>query len=305
MFTHASTHTCLLQTYSSHTLPYTHVQSLRRDATLPLAVLHGFLAAPASAARLRVELHSRELLVVWTALCMVHAAGCAAHPALREFGVGVRWQDLRHCVLSDRLACDALLAVAAYLRANSAPGREAFSLRDGGRATFALAAQHAGQDGRILEIWGQEAEAAEARRAAHWSAVQRKQAAAAGMRERLAAQREAEIEAEAALRRAEAAWCESRYQKNQQVWASCLWCCCMPLAFGTGMGACHKIGTMIQWITWAHMLCAPIRLGWMVAARCETRLISCLWPFAPCVVVRLLFSGPVHAPSARFPDSKA
>ena len=65
---------------------------------------------------MRVELHSREVLVAFTAYCLIHAATAADVPWLTQYGVGLTWQDLSHLVLADRAACDAALAVAAYLR---------------------------------------------------------------------------------------------------------------------------------------------------------------------------------------------
>lgn len=66
---------------------------------------------------MRVDLHSRRLLVAWSAYCCVHAATGGAHPLLLRYGVALDYQDLRHLTLSDRPAVDAMLGVAAYLQA--------------------------------------------------------------------------------------------------------------------------------------------------------------------------------------------
>lgn len=153
------------------------------------AVLHGFQASPAAAARMQVELRSRGLLVCWVALCGAHAAAAQQHTMLLQFGVAVDWEDLKHLVLSDRPAEDAALAVASYLRRHTQPGRPAFSLADGGKATFDLARQYALADARLLQIWQQETGAAAHRRDAHWAEIQRKQAEVARLRTQLEQQK--------------------------------------------------------------------------------------------------------------------
>lgn len=44
--------------------------------------------------------------------CLQHASTLHVHPLLANFGVGLRWADLRHLVLSDRAAVDAGEALA-------------------------------------------------------------------------------------------------------------------------------------------------------------------------------------------------
>jgi hypothetical protein len=134
-------------------------------------VLHTFKASAAAKARMCVELRSREVLVAWVAYCMLHAAASRQHPILQQYGVGLRWEDLRHLVLGDRTACDALLAVAAYLQRHSKPGRAVFTLRDGGQATFSMAKEYAQGDTQIMATWKVEQDAAQDRREAHWQEV--------------------------------------------------------------------------------------------------------------------------------------
>ncbi|PNH10973.1 hypothetical protein TSOC_002217 [Tetrabaena socialis] len=97
------------------------------------------------------------------------------------------YDDLRHLVLSDRAAVDAALGVAAYLEQRSMPGRELFSLLDGGEATMQMAAAFAGDCRRLQGIWKQECADAEARKQGHWAEVQRKQRLAAELRAQLRA----------------------------------------------------------------------------------------------------------------------
>ncbi len=174
-------------------------------------MLHRFQASACAAARMQVELRSRGLLVCWVALCAVHAAAALQHPMLLKYGVAVDWKDLKHLVLSDRPAVDAALAVASYLRRHAQPGQPAFSLADGGKATFELAQQFALADARLLQIWEQEAAAAAQRRDAHWTEIRRKQAKVADLRRQLEGQKKALASAKSDVSEAQREYNVERY----------------------------------------------------------------------------------------------
>ncbi|CAM9546919.1 unnamed protein product, partial [Discosporangium mesarthrocarpum] len=63
-------------------------------------VLHSFTDTKASDSRMRVELRSRELLVVWIAFCLVFAVARHSINVLQPYGVALGWDSLRHLVLS-------------------------------------------------------------------------------------------------------------------------------------------------------------------------------------------------------------
>lgn len=187
---------------------------------------------------MKADLCSRCLLVAWVALCLVHAAAGRQHPLLLEYGVGVSWQDLRHLVLTDKQAEDAMLAVAAYLRRHTKPGKAVFTLADGGKATFELAARFAAQNHSMQRVWQEEQVAAQRRADGHWAEVRRKQDKAAELRALLKQQRQAEKEAREA---ADQAGDEFR----QVRWSWGVWCayhaalCLLPmLAAGAGKRTC-------------------------------------------------------------------
>ncbi|MEW5310745.1 MAG: hypothetical protein WDW38_002512 [Sanguina aurantia] len=144
--------------------------------------LQSLLGSSAGQAAMRAELRSRELLVVWIAFCVMHTASSMEHPVLRGYGVSLCHSDLRHLVLSDRLAVDAALSVAAYLQQHASMGSSVFSLRAGSDATFEMALAHAESDPAMQRIWSAEQAAARARQAAHWTEVLRKQQLAAKLR---------------------------------------------------------------------------------------------------------------------------
>ncbi|CAN0036131.1 unnamed protein product, partial [Scytosiphon promiscuus] len=146
-------------------------------------VLGTFLESSGGGARMRVELRSRETLVVWTAYAVSFAAARHQWPrSMTGFGVCLRPDDLRHLVLSDKVATDAALKVADFLRAYTRPQRAIFTLADSGRATFNLAAAVAGQSSHIRSIWENEVIAAERRRDGHWAKVKSLQETRAGIR---------------------------------------------------------------------------------------------------------------------------
>jgi hypothetical protein len=120
-------------------------------------LVHSFLSTPAGGTCMSVELLSREVLVVWVAYCLSDATARQLHSSSMEgYGVSASWQDLRHLVLSDRQATDAALGVAQYLHTYSQPGKELFSLANGGAPTFQMAAKFACGDAVLVGIWKSE-----------------------------------------------------------------------------------------------------------------------------------------------------
>lgn len=148
------------------------------------AALGTFLNSSSGRAQMRVELRSRETLVVWVAYVVSFAV--ARHrwlPSMVQFGVCLRPDDLKHLVLSDKLATDAALKVADFLRAYTRPQRAVFTLADRGSATFDLAANVARDSSHIRGIWGNEVAASRGRRDAHWVKVKALQETRAVIRE--------------------------------------------------------------------------------------------------------------------------
>ncbi|KXZ49831.1 hypothetical protein GPECTOR_19g282 [Gonium pectorale] len=183
------------------------VASLEAAVDAYRSALQRYLQTTAAAAAMRVELRSRELLAVWVAYCLTHAAAGREHPMVLRYSCLANYADLRHLVLSDAAAVNAALSVAAYLQQHSKAGLEVFALRDGGAATQALALEFARGCPRLGAVLAAEQADAEARIQGHWREVQRKQVLAAELRaklrklqaegERLAAelrQREQELE---------------------------------------------------------------------------------------------------------------
>ena len=68
---------------------------------------------------LRVEVISKEVLVVWVAYCLIHKTLKNSIPLIGEYGVALQWKDLHFFVLSDKEALSASLTVSEYLKKNS------------------------------------------------------------------------------------------------------------------------------------------------------------------------------------------
>lgn len=131
-----------------------------------------------------VEQRSREVLVVWVAFCLMHSFTCQKHRILNEYKVGLKPDDLKNLVLSEKQAVDAALNVHRYILKCTRQARwgEVFSLVDE-RPTYQLA-EHFSRDCQdILKIWKQECDDAKARVSAHWVEVRRKQELAKHLRE--------------------------------------------------------------------------------------------------------------------------
>lgn len=112
-------------------------------------VLHNFLGEISSKARMLVQLRSRETLVGWIAYAAAFNAARERWPHVMEsYGVSLQPGNLRHLVLSDKLAVNAALKTADYLRFYTKDDAAVFTLVDSGRATFSLAAQGRAQQRR-------------------------------------------------------------------------------------------------------------------------------------------------------------
>ena len=200
------------------------VSSSRRqlsDATLEVLeavvdtyrnALHAFMQTPAAQSAMQPELRSREVLVVWCAYCLAHDSVARRHPMVRGYRPALQFEDLRHLVLSDRPAVDAVLAVAAYLnQQQQCGGPPLFSLRDGGSGTFGFAERFAGQDSQLQQILASERADATARVDAHWANVQQQKRELAKARQDLASLQATEQSLRTQLSRA--GYCSSEYNK--------------------------------------------------------------------------------------------
>ncbi|KAG2455049.1 hypothetical protein HYH02_000874 [Chlamydomonas schloesseri] len=138
--------------------------------------LHAFLRTAAAASAMECELRSRETLVAWAAFCLADELAGRQQALVLDYQPPLQFSDLWHLVLSDRLAVDALLAVAAYLHARQrCAGPLLFSLRDDGKGTLAFAASFAAADSSLAGVLMRERADAAARVQAHWALVQQRQ----------------------------------------------------------------------------------------------------------------------------------
>lgn len=120
------------------------------------------------------ELKSLEILCVWIAFCMVHAAAVKRYPLLNHYDVALNGADLHHLVLSEKVAVDATLAVVSYLKkfSKSLPVIFSLSYQDG---TMQFAKEYSSADVTMIRMYIKELEDAESKRNANYKIVLGKQ----------------------------------------------------------------------------------------------------------------------------------
>ena len=140
---------------------------------------------------LRAVLRSREMLAVWVAYCLVFQECHRIHTLMREFGVALRGQDLRHLVLSDSSAWMAACSVHYFLLTHTKANTPLFSLRnnpDQGSmqvATFRFGELFANQSTEMKKVLLLEQDKARRRTAQHWNEVEAKQDQARTLRNKI------------------------------------------------------------------------------------------------------------------------
>lgn len=124
---------------------------------------------------LAVELRSRESLTTWIAMCFAHKQAAYEWPQLHKFALPVQADDLRHLVVSDCLASEAVQAVAAYVSSVNCNSidRPVFSTRTD--ATIKLASAFAYGNEALTKKLNEEIRVSVARIEEHWEAIVKKQ----------------------------------------------------------------------------------------------------------------------------------
>ena len=123
---------------------------------------------------LRVEIFSKETLIVWISYCVIHKFLKNSIPLIQQFGVALGWEDIRYFVLSNKDAITASLAVSTYLKSNT-NGLSLFSLSEQ-NTTFQFAIKYVKQSDEMNSIWQKEIQHANDRTDVHWNEVKNKQA---------------------------------------------------------------------------------------------------------------------------------
>jgi hypothetical protein len=115
--------------------------------------------------RLRVEVDSTEILIVWIGFCLVHREAVRKHPIVDNYSVALDWQSLQHLVLLNKASIDAAVTVGTFLRERSSKP-VIFCLADPS-GTLDLALKFSQNDLTILELWGKEDAAAKSKKASN------------------------------------------------------------------------------------------------------------------------------------------
>ena len=107
---------------------------------------------------LKVEVKSKEVVIVWVAFCLIHKYIKKTIPIIDKYGVALQWKDVRHLVLSDEEALSASLAASEYVKKNS-NSRPLFSL-ESQEFTFEMAEIFTRNSVEFQQIWQSEVNAA-------------------------------------------------------------------------------------------------------------------------------------------------
>jgi hypothetical protein len=128
------------------------------------------------------------MLVVWIGCCLLHRVARHAYPVLSNYGLPIRFEELKNCVTDDKLAIDATLAVASYVKEwTRTPNLTLFSLRDQDEreATIRFARTFA-EGNEVMQTRLQlEKEAVQEREEAGWRKVSDKKQQAARKRQEI------------------------------------------------------------------------------------------------------------------------
>lgn len=147
--------------------------------------LHMYRKLPQHKHRMKMILRSHELLFAWCAYCMIDASIRKSHSSLMcGYGVSLCEDDLHHCVVADKLALAALVAVCEYLRVQSRNKASIFSHLPSD-ATLSFALQYAQSDDMIMRVYHDELQHAESRINAHWESVLEKRSKARRLKKKI------------------------------------------------------------------------------------------------------------------------
>eukprot|EP00434_Breviolum_minutum_P039387 symbB.v1.2.034976.t1/scaffold4614.1/size37436/1 len=134
----------------------------------------------------KVELQSREVLVVWIAYCLTWRATEIMYDLQEyEIGIGLCRRDLKRLLLSTKAEMDALKAVDRFLGQREHADGPLFNFQKQ-EATFLFASAFSAQYPEHQEVLRKEREAEQIRMRKHWEKVQQQQNEAARLRRELA-----------------------------------------------------------------------------------------------------------------------
>ena len=164
----------------------------------------------------KTELHSRELLVVWIAYCVVFSHVHEKNgDDLPDMGVCLKYEDLRHLVLSSRRLWTIVHVVKCFLRDRYRVDREIFSLRCP-EATFLMGETFAKQN--LQGVYNQDIRDMKTRVANRWAEIEMKKRKLEVLRRELVSLEEQKV---LAKRNADEADCSSFFYDSSAQLARC------------------------------------------------------------------------------------
>jgi hypothetical protein len=128
---------------------------------------------------------SEEVLVLWIGACLAHQQFCHEFPALREFGIPLKWQDLRVLLISGEEVIKAVQNVAAYIRRFTKPNKTLFLIQNP-TPTFEMAITFVEKYSEDIRSWLQEEiQIGEEALESNWQVVKKKKKQVAEIRNEL------------------------------------------------------------------------------------------------------------------------
>ena len=118
-----------------------------------------------------IELHSQELLMKWTAFCLMHKYITSNYPCLSRYGVPLKSSNLQHLVLSNKRHLETMVIVASYLDKNTKHGQEIFSLLPTDQTFNMINSSWESINPSLSLMWDNEKSNAERRIVDHWKII--------------------------------------------------------------------------------------------------------------------------------------
>ena len=125
---------------------------------------------------LDVEQRSREMLVMWTAFCLVHQRCVGKFTLCAQYNIALNWKDLEVAVLNDRAAISALQCVARYIRRwNATTMRPPLFHLSNQAPTFDFGRRFGSSSTSMLTVYNREVEAWKSYEVKQWEKIEKKE----------------------------------------------------------------------------------------------------------------------------------
>ncbi|KAF0710192.1 Aste57867_5643 [Aphanomyces stellatus] len=133
----------------------TQVSAVKNLASEYSTVVGKWLTSEEGKHTMSVIWRSKEMVITWIAFCLIHQDCETQYPLVKNYRTPLPWKELRHVVLPEKKASDAVSLVAAYIRGRSPKNLSLFSIQEH-EGTYDFAKHFAAHDKGMLERWEHE-----------------------------------------------------------------------------------------------------------------------------------------------------